>query len=237
MDCSHPMVRCVCERKRYVKIFWIGIGTSIFQGIMSWHSGSLALLTDALHAGIDAFGYGIAIIAEKFITTNTFNENQEKHVRAKFGSISALLLLGTAVYIFLDALERSNTPPPIESALMITGAAVGVKAGIAALLILHGVKKRGLSLKRWIYINAVLLIKHLFSEDHGVHETHEWNHRHIVFDLFISCTVLIGALAIHFTGANNIDVYCSFILAILIFVSTVYHLLTKTRKNMFHSPS
>ncbi len=129
--------------------------TEVIGGIIS---GSLSLLSDALHNFSDGIAIIIAWIAIRL-------EQRERSDHYTFGMkraqvLAAVFNAGTLVaislYLFFEAWQRFNDPQPISGLVMTSVAAVGLAANVIGTALLHRGSKQNMNLK------AAYL--HLFSD-------------------------------------------------------------------------
>ncbi len=163
--------------------------TELAGGIIS---GSLSLISDALHN----FSDGIAIIIsycalklnKKPVNENfTFGFKRAEIIAAVF---NASVLIGISIYLFIESYERLNKPEPIEGGLMIIVALVGLVANIIGTLLLqHGAK---------VSMNIKSAYLHLMS------------------DAVSSVAVIIGGLFIYFYNIYWIDPLLTILISLYI---------------------
>jgi cobalt-zinc-cadmium efflux system protein len=104
---------------------------------------SLALLADAAHEVTDVAAFVIALIAQVLVTRpgsarHTYGLRRAEALGAQ---VNALLLLGAAVWVFLEAAHRLGSPENVHGAGVIVVASVALivnAAGAAALLRVRG---------------------------------------------------------------------------------------------------
>lgn len=167
---------CWCEIKRYSLVFILAaiiFAAEIVGGIVS---GSLALLADAGHVFTDAVAILVSIIAAHFVRTKRWHEHS---VRAVGGIINALLLLGIAVWIGIEGIERIDHPRDIASGTMILIATLGTLGNWAQYYVLGTLEEE--------------------------HVTHKAMRLHILSDLLQSVAVVLGGIAIYLTDKHIID--------------------------------
>jgi len=114
----------------YRKILGIGIAIILIQAYGSYLSNSLALLSDTLHAIFDTAGIGLALLTEFAVRMRI---HSEQHMRAINGRISALLLLGMAIMVILEALDRFSAVPIIHGGSMLVCALLGMAGNVYCL--------------------------------------------------------------------------------------------------------
>src|SRR5690348_6218693 len=91
-------------------------------------SGSLVLLADAAHMAADAAGVGLSVLAAYVATRPATDRRTFGYARAQIlaATVNALLLLGLAAFIIVEAVQRLAAPPPVGSGLMIVFGALAV---------------------------------------------------------------------------------------------------------------
>jgi cobalt-zinc-cadmium efflux system protein len=103
-------------------------------------TGSLALLSDAGHMGIDALGLGMAMAA--VVATRRLRPAGHTFGLYRMEILAALantvLLLGLAVYILIESVGRLSVPTAIESGPMLVVALGGLVVNIISLRWLQG---------------------------------------------------------------------------------------------------
>lgn len=167
---------CWCEIKRYGIIFVLSgiiFAAEIVGGIIS---GSLALISDAGHVFTDAMAILISIVTAYLVRTKKY---REKPVRALGGYVNALLLLGIAIGIGIEGVERIAHPREIASKMMIAVALIG-------------------TVGNWIQYKVLGTLEE-------EHVTHKAMNLHILSDLLQSVIVVLGGFAIYLTGEHIID--------------------------------
>jgi len=119
-------------------------------------SGSLALLSDALHNLSDAFATFIAYMAtligrRKANPKRTFGY---KRVEILAAMINAVILMVVSVFLLIEAWERWNEPEPIDSKIMLVVAMIGLLANVYALLLLKRDAGKSINVKA-AYIHLI----------------------------------------------------------------------------------
>jgi cobalt-zinc-cadmium efflux system protein len=78
-------------------------------------SGSLVLLADAAHMAADAAGVGLSLLAAYVATRPATDRATFGYARAEIlaATVNALLLLGMAVFIGVEAARRFAAPPDV----------------------------------------------------------------------------------------------------------------------------
>jgi cobalt-zinc-cadmium efflux system protein len=142
---------------------------------------SLALLSDAAHMLTDVAALVIALMAIRIgqrppDDRRTFGYRRIEILAAAF---NAILLFGIAIYVFVEAVQRFTDPEPVQSWGMLIVAAVGLVVNLISMRLLTAGKDGSFNVK-----GAYLEV---------------WA------DMIGSVGVIIGALAIKFTGWTWID--------------------------------
>ncbi len=144
-------------------------------------SGSLSLISDALHN----FSDGVAVIIAWIAIRLDARPRSDRHTfglkRAQIlaAVVNAGALVAISIYLFVEAWHRYNEPHPISGAIMTGVALVGLVANVIGTWLLHRGSKQNMNLR------AAYL--HLFS------------------DAISSIGVILGGLAITFWGIYWLD--------------------------------
>ncbi len=166
-------------------LWWSLLATALFV-MVEFFAGiqahSLALLSDAGHNFTDALAlllawFGFYLQAKPANETKTFGYHRAGVLTA---FINALTLVAIAAWIFYESYARLLRPQPVHETVMMAVAAAG--------LVLNGGIMWGLRFARHHDIN----IRSAFV--------------HMLGDLLGSCGIVIGAVAIRYTGWVQIDI-------------------------------
>ena len=204
--CHHHSVSSLENINR---AFYIGIGLNLLYTIIEFAVGfrinSLALISDASHNLSDVASLGISlvgiILAQKASTHSLTYGYKKASILASL--INAILLVFIVFKIIIEAVERLNTPPQMESNGIIITAAIGVVINAVSAFLFYKGQKNDINIK-----GAFL---------------------HLMVDALVSVGVIISGVIIYFTGWNLADVVISFIIAVVILIST-WGLLTESIK-------
>jgi cobalt-zinc-cadmium efflux system protein len=144
-------------------------------------SGSLALLSDALHNFSDSSALFISYFALRISRRQADLKKTYGYKRIEIlaANLNASILFIVAFFLFREALNRLFTPAPINSLVMLIVAATGLLGNLVSVLILHRRITGNLNLR-----SAYL---HLFS------------------DTVSSVAVIVGGIAIYFFGVYWLD--------------------------------
>lgn len=166
------------------KVFWVlllNLGVSAAQIIGGLLSGSLSLISDAVHNLSDTFSIAItyfaSLISGKQKDSRKTYGYKRAEIIAAFVNASALVLI--SVFLIYEALKRFRHPEVIDGNVMIILALLGIAVNFGS---------------------AVLLKK---DADHSMNIM--TGYLHMLGDMLASVAVLIGGSAVRFFGAFWID--------------------------------
>lgn len=155
-------------------------------------SGSLALLSDAMHMLSDSTGLVIALFAmligrRQATERSTFGFRRVEVIAALLNAIVVTLVV---VWILFQALRRLGSTQEINTTLMISVAVIGLVANAISALILLGQR------------NASLNMRGAFL--------------HVLTDMLGSVAVIIAGVIIALTGWNIADTIASLVIVALV---------------------
>jgi cobalt-zinc-cadmium efflux system protein len=113
-------------------------------------SGSLALLSDAGHMLTDVLGLGMALAAIQLATRGTDRTHQTfglYRLEILAALANALLLLGVAIYVVIEAIGRFDDPSEVRSGMLLVVAGLGLVANLVAFAVLREGAKESLNLQ------------------------------------------------------------------------------------------
>ncbi len=175
-------------------------------------SGSMALISDALHNFSDVVALAISWIARnlssrKSTLKHTFGLKRTEIVAA---FINSATLVGIALYLGYEAVSRIINPVEIKAGYVIwlAVASIGVN-GISAFL-LHKESSDSINIK-----SAYL---------------------HLLTDMLTSVAVLIGGLVIKYWGLNGIDGIITLLISVYLIYSSWHLLITSLDIILLSSP-
>ena len=166
--------------------------TVIVQVIGGLASGSLSLLSDALHNLSDAVALAVSFIAvrlsrRKNTEAQTFGYKRAEILAALF---NACTLVVVSFFLFKEAIVRLIHPHPINSMLMLGAAMMGLIANIV----------------------SVFLLKTHAHDDMNVRAAYV----HLFSDFLSSIAVIVGAFMIFISRTYWIDPVLTFIIGIYV---------------------
>jgi cobalt-zinc-cadmium efflux system protein len=176
-------------------LWWSLMATAVFvvvEFLAGIQAHSLALLSDAAHNFTDALAlllawFGFYLQAKPANETKTFGYHRAGVLSA---FINALTLVALAVLIFYESYQRLMRPEAVHETTMMVVAGLG--------LVLNGGIMWGLRIARHHDIN----IRSAFV--------------HMLGDLLGSIGIVLGAVAIRYTGWQQIDPVLSMLIGLLI---------------------
>ncbi|MCB0442437.1 MAG: cation transporter, partial [Flavobacterium sp.] len=121
---SHPDLK----GKKLLLSILLNIGITVAQVIGGFISGSLSLLSDALHNFSDVLSLVVSYIADRYSkkdasVTKTFGYKRAEIIAAFVNSATLIIV---AVYLIYEAILRFKDPHTIESGLVIWLAILGI---------------------------------------------------------------------------------------------------------------
>lgn len=145
---QHGEIRALPESR-----LWIAFGlTSTFmvvEVVGGLWTGSLALISDAMHMMADAIALLLALIAIR--AGRKAADLMRTYGYARFeilaAAVNALVLLGVAFYILYEAYRRLDAPPDIQSGGMLAVAIAGLVINLVSMRLLAGAKDESLNVK------------------------------------------------------------------------------------------
>ncbi|MGA1339883.1 MAG: cation diffusion facilitator family transporter [Flavobacteriaceae bacterium] len=152
--------------------------TQVVGGI--W-SGSLALLSDALHNFSDVLSLIVSYIAARLSKNQASFHKTFGYKRAEIlaAFVNAATLVIVAVILVFEAYHRWRNPHPIDGMLVVSFALLGILANGASVLLLHKHSEENMNMKS-AYV-------------------------HLLTDMLASIAVLVGGLGIRFLGWDWLD--------------------------------
>ncbi|WP_347373604.1 cation diffusion facilitator family transporter [Aequorivita sp. Q41] len=168
-------------------------------------SGSLALLSDALHNFSDVLSLLVSYIADRYSKKEASVEKTFGYKRAEIiaAFVNSAILIVVAIYLIYEAIVRFNNPQIIESNLVIWLAILGIIANGFSVLLLSKEAKGNINMR-----SAYL---------------------HLLTDMAASVAVLIGGLLMKYLNWFWVDSFLTMLIALyLIFMG--YGLLKSSYK-------
>ncbi|GAB6135842.1 cation diffusion facilitator family transporter [Thermococcus prieurii] len=154
-------------------------------------SSSLALLSDSLHN----FSDSMSLLASYFALKIAERRPNEKYTfgykRAEIlvAFINSAVLIGVSLFLVVEAYRRFRNPQPIDTAIMLPVALIGLIANLLSVFLLH-------------------------EHAHGLNVRSAY--LHLLSDTLSSVAVVIGGLLIRFYGVEWVDPLVTVLIALYI---------------------
>lgn len=183
------------EKKLLLATF-INVAITIVEVTGGIISGSLALISDALHNLGDGIAVFIAFLAQRV-------SRRDSNVRKTFGYkrieilaafINSVIMAVVCFFLVVEAIKRFTDPSVIKGFIMFIVAASGLVANILAVLILRNDSGKNLNVK----------VAYL----------------HLLGDTLSSIVVITGSLLIHFFGLYFLDPLMTILISLYILKQT-----------------
>jgi cobalt-zinc-cadmium efflux system protein len=144
------------HRGRLLAAFSLLTGIMVVEALGAWWTGSLALLSDASHMATDVLGIGMALAAIHAAARASRPAATRGRPHRTFGLYrlevlaalaNAVLLFGVAAYVLVEAVRRVADPPDVLAGPMLTVAAAGLAANVAAFALLRTGARESLNVR------------------------------------------------------------------------------------------
>lgn len=191
----------------------LNIAITLSQIIGGIISGSLALISDAIHNFSDVVSLLISFFAHKLSRKKASIQQTFGFKRAEIiaAFINASTLIIVAFYLIYEAIHKFFNPEPIEASLVVWLALLGVVFNGVSVLLLQNDAKHNLNM-RSAYV-------HLFT------------------DMLASVAVLIGGMLMYYYQWFWVDSVLTFVIAIYLIVVGLDLLKKSTQILMLFTPS
>lgn len=201
------------EGKNLLFSIVLNIVITVAQVIGGILSGSLALLSDALHNFSDVLSLVFSYIAHKLSRKKASNDQTFGYKRAELiaAFVNAMTLIIVAIFLVYEAIERFFNPQPIKFGLVIWMSILGIAMNGLSVLLLKNDADKNLNMK-----SAYL---HLFS------------------DMLASVAVLIGGFLMKYFQWFWIDSVLTLVIAIYLIIVGIDLLKESTQMLMLFTPS
>ena len=160
-------------------------------------TGSLSLLSDALHNLTDTFSIFISLIAYKVSlrAPDTVYTYGYRRANILAGLLNLGLLFGISLFLLKEGIERIFHPHAVNTELMLIIAFIGLIANISSALLLFKDAQGSLNIKTAFF--------------------------HILADVLSSIGVILAGVTIYFTRFYAIDTIFSFIIAAYLIYASI----------------
>lgn len=181
------------------KIFWVTVlnatitAAEIIGGILS---GSLALLSDAIHNLSDTVAIAMSYFAYRIARRPNDAKRTYGYKRAEILSafVNSGVLLAITAMLIIEAIKRIQSPEPIDGTLMITVAIIGLVANIVSVYFLKKDSHDSLNIRS--------------------------SYLHLISDTVSSVGVLAGGVAIKLWSIVWIDPFITVLISLYILRET-----------------
>lgn len=192
---EHADVKTLPE-SRLLIAFGLTSSFMLVEFIGGYLTGSLALISDAMHMMTDAFALLLALIAIHAgrKAADVFRTYGYARFEILAATMNALILMAVAFYILYEAYKRLSSPPDIQSVGMLIIALIGLVVNLISMKLLTSTKDESLNVK-----GAYLEV---------------WA------DMLGSIGVIIGAIIIWFTGWELVDSIIAVLIGFMVFPRT-----------------
>lgn len=200
------------KSKNLVYSILLNLLITIAQIIGGIISGSLALISDAVHNFSDVLSLVFSLVANKLSRRKASIDQTFGYKRAELiaAFVNASTLVVVAIVLVYGAINRFINPHPIQSELVIWLALLGILANGFSVLLLQKDAAHNLNMK-----SAYL---------------------HLLTDMMASVAVLVGGLLMKFYGWFWVDSVMTIAIAIYLIVVGVKLLITSTKMLMLFTP-
>ncbi|AQP51517.1 cation diffusion facilitator family transporter [Tessaracoccus flavescens] len=200
------------HRRRLLLVVAITGVIVVAQLVGSVLTGSLALLTDTVHAVADLSGLVVALIAATLMLRPANDRRtwgfRRVEVIAALGQ--AVLLLVVGAYAVVEGVQRLFAPPEVPAGELLVFGVIGLAANLVGLVVLHGSREANLNLRA------------AFLE--------------VLNDALGSLGVIVAAVVIWATGFQRADALAGLFIAALILPRAFVILRETTRVLMEFTP-
>jgi cobalt-zinc-cadmium efflux system protein len=152
-DHDHAHASAPQQRLRWALV--LAAGYMCAEVVGGWWTGSLALLADAGHMLSDVFALSLSLLAFRLAQRPSTAQQTYGHHRTEILAALAhgMLLVGVAVFVVSEAVERLGEPRTILGGPMLAIAAGGLAVNLAALAILGEARRENLNVRgAWLHV-------------------------------------------------------------------------------------
>ncbi|MFK5856151.1 MAG: cation diffusion facilitator family transporter [Bacteroidota bacterium] len=174
----------------------LNIIITVAQVIGGFLSGSIALLTDALHNFSDVISLFLSYFTNRLAKRKSTTKQTFGFKRAEILSafVNSVTLIAIAIFLIVEAVERFLNPEPVKADMVIYFAIGSIITNLLSVLLLYKDAKDSLNMK-----SAYL---------------------HLLTDVMTSIAVMIGGILMKFFDIYRIDSVLSVMIAIYLIFSS-----------------
>lgn len=136
------------EGRLWISIF-LNLTITVAEFVGGIISGSLALLSDALHNLNDTSSLGISLVARKVSKKKANKDKTFGYKRAEIigAFINLITLVIIALFLIKEGVERFYNPQPIDGLVMFIVAIIGLLGNVITAVLLHRSSKESINIK------------------------------------------------------------------------------------------
>jgi cobalt-zinc-cadmium efflux system protein len=174
----------------------LNIIITIGQIIGGMISGSVALLTDALHNFSDVISLILSYITNRLAKRKSTVKQTFGYKRAEILSafINSATLIAIALFLIFEAIDRFLNPQPVGANIVIYFALGSIVINLISVIILHKDSKENINIKS--------------------------SYLHLLTDVMTSVVVMIGGILMKYYSIYWVDSVLSIIIAIYLIISS-----------------
>ncbi|MGH3137240.1 MAG: cation diffusion facilitator family transporter [Gaiellaceae bacterium] len=184
------------QRRALASALAITVSFTVVEVVGGFLTGSLAVLADAVHMLSDNVALALALAAVWLAAKPATPERTYGYKRAEVlvALANGVTLVALAIWIFVEAIRRLESPETVLAGWMLVIAVVGMGVNLAAGMVLHRAREDSLNV--------------------------EAAFRHVVADLLGSFGVALAAVVILATGWLQADALVSILIGVLVLASS-----------------
>ncbi len=208
---NHSHSHSISGKNIGIAIF-LNILITVSQIVGGIISGSVALLTDALHNFSDVISLFLSYFTNRLAKRKSTTKQTYGYKRAEILSafVNSVTLIAIAIYLIVEAVERFLNPEPVKADLVIYFAIGSIIINLISVLLLHKDAKDSINMK-----SAYL---------------------HLLTDVMTSIAVMIGGILMKYFDIYRIDSILSILIAIYLIFSSYKLLWTSIKILMQFTP-
>lgn len=197
---AHDHGTATADRRTLLTVFGLTAAFMLIEAVVGVLTGSLSLVADAIHMFTDAGALALAAFASWMAEKPATPQRTFGYYRVEIlaAAVNAVVLLGSALYIVVEAVERLQNPTEVTGLPMMVVAAIGLGVNLIGVWLLRERAGENLNVQGAFY--------------------------EVVKDALGSVGVIIAGLVILLTGWTPIDPIMSVAIALFILPRT-WHLL------------
>lgn len=136
------------EGRLWISIF-LNLMITVAEFVGGLISGSLALLSDALHNLNDTTSLGISLVARKISKKKANEDKTFGYQRAEIigAFINLITLVIIALFLIKEGIERFYNPQPIDGLVMFVVAIIGLLGNVITAVLLHRGSKENINIR------------------------------------------------------------------------------------------